>query len=107
MLILSQTPVSSAETENVRPCLGIRSEIGGKQGRQDKTGVARDLTGDHCIWKVLEKFMELMACEVTLEGEKGLFTGHRGEILLEIQAEELESNTGCGTKSICGNAARP
>lgn len=69
--------------------------------------VAQDLTGDHCIQKVLEKFMELMACEVVLEGETELSTRDRRKILLSIQAEGLESNTGCGRESICGNTARP
>lgn len=38
--------------------------------------------GDHYIQKVLEKFMELMACEVVLEGETELSTGDRRKILL-------------------------
>lgn len=87
-----------AENENTSPCLGIHSEISGKRGRQDKKAVAWELMGDHCIQEVLDRFMKLMACEVTLEG---FSIGDKEENTVVETNGGLESNTGRGRKSIC------
>lgn len=66
-----QATVNITENENISPCLDIYSDIRGRRNWQNKKDVAQEFMEDHCIQEVLEKFLELMPCEVILEEETG------------------------------------
>ena len=105
MLIISQATVSSAETENVRPLLGIHSEISANGGGKIKRMWPR--TSQRPLHS--EGPREVYGID-GMQGDPGkedrAVHGRQEENTIVDTGEGLENNIGSGRKSICRNTSK-